>query len=97
MTQPAPSWWQLHLRKARGESLSQAELQAYEAELARQDKEAPRLNTDVATLIDLRTQISHLAQLNGDYRSRLAELEAEVQHLEQALAQPAREALGLKG
>jgi hypothetical protein len=35
------AWWQLHLRKARGEVLSPDEQQRYDAEMARHDQEAP--------------------------------------------------------
>lgn len=36
-----PTWWDLHLRNARGESLSDAERLRYDAELMRQDRNDP--------------------------------------------------------
>ena len=36
-------WWDWHLRKARGETLSEQEQQLYDAEVARQDREALRV------------------------------------------------------
>ena len=61
-------WWDLHLRKARGETLSENEQQFYEAELARQDREAPPLKSDLETLKQLREQVLALASVNGELR-----------------------------
>ena len=56
MNQPIDqhSWWELHLRKARGETLTQREQQLYDAETARQDQEAQPLKSDLETLKSLR-------------------------------------------
>ncbi len=90
------TWWQLHLRKAKGETLSSAEQHAYDAELCRQDCEASPLKIDLIRLKYLRTQASELAKTNADFRSRVTELELEIQLVERSLSRETREALGVK-
>ena len=72
--EPAPAgWWELHLRHARGEQLSEAERQLYEKEVARQDRAAMpsgddgslrRLHDSLVILIDetvrLRTRLERI-------------------------------------
>jgi hypothetical protein len=90
-----PTWWDLHLRKARGEALSESEQALYEAEIARQDQEAP-LRGNLEALKTLRARVTALAQENADLRERLTRLEAEVRVVEQALNQQTREFLGVR-
>lgn len=76
-----PSWWELHLRHARGETLTEAERQTYEAELARHDQAAPPLgNLDV--LRQLRAATDQQGRANAQLRERLAKLQAEVRAAE---------------
>jgi hypothetical protein len=89
------AWWDLHLRKARGEKLSEEEQRLYDAELVRQDREAPALKTDLATLKSLRDDVAAAARTNLDLRRRVAELDEEVRRVEKSLSREAREALGV--
>jgi hypothetical protein len=95
-TQPEqPSWWDLHLRKARGEALSESEQALYEAEMARQDRQAP-VPGNLEALKTLRATVTALATENADLRDRLTRLEAEVRAVEQALSRQTREYLGVR-
>jgi hypothetical protein len=66
------AWWELHLRKARGETLSEQEERLYAAEAARQDQDAPPLQGD------LQGQAA-LCQEKDALRARVSELEKEIQ------------------
>jgi hypothetical protein len=89
------SWWELHLRKARGEALTEQELREYDQEMARQDREAPPLTGDLGELRNLREKVLALAQGNATLRNRIGELENEIKAVEQSLGRQAREALGV--
>ena len=93
----AKAWWELHLRKARGEALSDSEQTLYESELARQDREASPLSCDMDTLKQLRVQAGKLERTNADLRSRLTMLEKEIEAVEKSLSDEARTALGVQG
>jgi predicted RNase H-like nuclease (RuvC/YqgF family) len=88
-------WWELHLRKARGETLSEAEQQLYDAETARQDRQAPPLASDLQALKELRDQVRALARDNTALRARLSDLDAEIRRVEAALSRETRQALGV--
>ncbi len=88
-------WWRLHLRKARGETLSDQEQQLYDEELARQESTAPPLQSDLEGLKQLRQRVLALASDNADLRSRLSELDKEIHRLEQSLSQATRQVLGV--
>jgi hypothetical protein len=90
-----PSWWELHLRQARGEALTTAEQQFYEAEMARLDQQETPLG-DAGALRGLRASIGALAQENVELRQRLDQLAAEVRAIEQALSQRTRQLLGVQ-
>jgi len=81
----AQNWWELHLRKARGEALTEQELQQYEAQVARQDREVPPLTVDLDELRSLREKMFSLARENVTLRNRIGELENEIRFVEQAL------------
>ncbi|MBL8799975.1 MAG: hypothetical protein JNM56_39195 [Planctomycetia bacterium] len=68
-----PGWWELHLRHARGEPLSEEEQQQYAAEMARQDHEAAPLG-NLDTLKKLRNELDDLLEENTQLRSRLEQL-----------------------
>jgi len=89
-----PAWWVLHLRKAKGEHLSEAEQQLYDVEMAHQDQAAAL--QPLAALRELRASINALAQQNADVRTRLAQLEQEIHSVEQTLSRQTRELLGVQ-
>jgi hypothetical protein len=97
MSQPDDKsfWWALHLRKARGEALSEQEQQVYDAEIARQDREAPGLNHDLAALKAMREQIRFFAQENVQLRGRLTELDRQIRAVEAALSEETQKVLGV--
>ncbi len=80
MNQPIDQriWWELHLRKARGETLSEQEEQFYSAEATRQDQEASPAVRDLDDLKKLREQTLALAGANRELQGRVQELEAEI-------------------
>ena len=90
------NWWGLHLRKARGERLSEEEEDFYDSELARQDREAPALQNGIEVLKKMRAQLAELGKVNDELRSRWTELNQEIRVVEQSLTQKTREALGVK-
>jgi predicted RNase H-like nuclease (RuvC/YqgF family) len=83
------------VRKARGETLSEAEQQLYDAEIARQDREAQPLGSDLQALKELREQVRTLSLHNTSLRARLSDLDAEIRRVEAALSREARQALGV--
>jgi hypothetical protein len=72
------TWWELHLRKARGETLSAEEERVYQAELTRQESKATPLTIDVAALKQLHEEFLTLSGENHELRTRLANLENEI-------------------
>ncbi len=89
-------WWELHLRRARGEALSAEEMQIYQSELTRQDAQASPLNGDLGALRKLRTDLAGLGAENAILRSRLSGLDQEIRLVEKSLSRETREALGVK-
>jgi predicted RNase H-like nuclease (RuvC/YqgF family) len=87
-------WWQLHVRKARGETLTEQEEQCYAAEVARQDREAVPIQ-NLEDLKTLREQTRALTAENRDLRERVQELEAEIRRVEGSLSRETRTALGI--
>ena len=75
------AWWDLHLRKARGETLSEQEQQLYDADVARQDREALPLRGDLESLKEMRAQVRSLTRSNTNLQSRLTELDQCVEQL----------------
>jgi predicted nucleic acid-binding Zn-ribbon protein len=89
------TWWELHLRKARGETLPDEDERAYQAELARQEEQAPPLPIDLAALKQLHEEFLTLSRENHGLQSRLAELENEIRRVEQQLSRETRQAIGI--
>jgi cell division protein FtsB len=89
------SWWQLHLRNARGETLSESERQQYEAELHRQESEAKPFTSDLGKVKQLRAQAAELKLASVELRTRLSDLEHEIDAVEDSLSETARSALGV--
>lgn len=95
MNDATPSaWWELHLRKARGELLSEAELQRYEAELALHDRESLARH-DLETMKKTRNAAAALALENAHLHARADRLQEEIRSLEQALSLETRKLLGV--
>ncbi len=90
-----PTWSELHLRRARGESLSEAERARYDSEMASQDAEALPLRSDLQTLKAMRVQVAALSESNAEMRNRIADLTRQIRETEQALNEQTRLALGV--
>lgn len=93
MKNPNSSWWELHLRKCRGESLTAAEQEQYESELAVQDQ--PVAVHNLEHLKQLRLQVATAENENDQLRNRIVDLEKEIQSVEQALSQRTRKLIGV--
>ncbi len=91
----ADNWWSLHLRRARGEILSTDEQHRLDMELAKQDRIAPPLRTDLVSLKRLREEVLHRSQENDQLHARLAQLEQERTRVERALSPEIRQLLGV--
>ncbi len=92
----ANGWWELHLKKARGECLTPEEQRRYEVELSRHDQDSG-IGADIASLRKLRTEVYAIADQNSELRTRVVSLETEVRTIEQALSKPTRHLLGVEG
>lgn len=88
-------WWDLHLRKARGETLSAVEQACHDSEINRQDREALPLRTDLESLKAMRDQVTALSEANAELRDRIANLARQIRDTEQALDERTRTALGV--
>ena len=79
------------------EAVEQVKIQSntYDAEMARQDQEAPPLHLDLAALKRMREQLLALASANAELRTRVTELDQEIHRIEQSLSPEMREALGV--
>jgi hypothetical protein len=91
-TPAQPTWWELHLRHARGEVLSAAEQARYEAEMAALDKGPP---PSLEALRRLREEVKASGLRNAELRQRVAQLEEAIREAEQSLSPATREALGI--
>jgi hypothetical protein len=89
------TWWEMHLRKARGEVLSAEDERAYQDELTRQEERATPLTTDLAVLKQLHEEFLALSHENHELRTRLAALENEIRRVEQQMSREARQAIGI--
>jgi hypothetical protein len=87
-------WWPLHLRVARGESLSEPERQAYEAglhELQGEESAAPT----VEALRGARSTVRALEAEHAELQTQQRALDIQIRRIERALSQPTRELLGV--
>jgi len=89
-------WWDLHIRKARGEALNAGELRFYEEESARQDRDAPPLHLNLQEIRQVRESLADLSRTNSTLRVRLDVLQNQVDQIEQAMSQEIRETIGAK-
>lgn len=90
-----PSWWELHVRAARGEQLSPLEQAEYESALAQHDQAPVVVKTDIEELRRLREVTRSLAQANVQLRARVDALLQEARRLESNLNQKTQELLGV--
>jgi hypothetical protein len=88
-------WQSLHLRRARGETLTPEEQRRYDEEMERQDRTAPPLRTNLDRLKLLRQEFIRLSQENSQLRIQLARLEDERTRVERALSPETRLLLGV--
>jgi hypothetical protein len=89
------TWWDLHLKKARGEPLTETERQLYEAELARHDEDT-HVGGKLAILKKLRAEITALGCESDRLRARINQLETAIQTAEKNLSQETRKLLGVQ-
>jgi hypothetical protein len=81
-------WWQLHLRVARGETLSAQEQTTYEAGLDRFDREETSFEPEgLAELRILRAQIDQLIAAHAQLSGRSAQLDRHIATLEKVYQQ----------
>jgi hypothetical protein len=89
------TWWELHLRVARGESLNPEEVAAYEVGLKQLHQEES-LSDKVATLRQLRANVVTLETEQERLQARRNKLEAEIAVLETLLNQQTAQLLGVE-
>ncbi len=82
-------WWQLHLRVAKGETLSPQEQIVYQAGIRLLDQEEENLLSagNLALLRRLRSQVQALSQLHTKLASQSEQLNERIAFLEQAYKQ----------
>jgi chromosome segregation ATPase len=93
---PTPEWWSLHLRKARGESLSEEEQAAYEAGL-RILEQGESYPGAVAELRRLRAEVTRLEAECAELEAQRGALDEQIAALEARLSLGARRLLGVEG
>ncbi len=78
-------WWQLHLRMAKGETLSEEKLSLYNNGLAEQHLAEEDINEDlVKRLQQLRGQLNKLAEGNSSLHRQQEQLDQKIAVLESA-------------
>ncbi len=88
-----PAWSALHLRKARGESLTDEERAVYEAGL-RELEAGESYPRDLEELRRLRAELTRLKVENAELEARSAALDRQIAALEANLDPRVRELLG---
>lgn len=86
------TWWDLHLKVARGEKLTDQEKQLYDAEMSQHDQIGSHLS-NIDLLKKLRAEIATLSQQNEQMRAHITSLEAEIKTIEKRLSKETRELL----
>ncbi len=89
------SWWALHLRVAKGESLSAQETTAYESGLIHLEGQAVGADETLTYLRSLRSAINRAAALHKDLVARSAALDSKIVALESAYQQQTGQVLDL--
>jgi hypothetical protein len=88
------AWWNLHIRVARGETLTQAEQQVYEAGVQSLDREE-RISGDLTRLKALRARVSELEAENGRLREQRRLLDEQIAAIESHLSAETQQELGI--
>lgn len=82
------TWWQLHLRTAKGETLTPEEQALYQAGNEHLDNEEANVaKSEWSSLYTLRAQIDQLQQKHAELLHRSSELDAEIALLEENIQQ----------
>jgi len=94
---PYKTWWQLHLRAALGETLSEEEQHAYAAGLAELEaEERAERHHDAAELRSLQARLRELTARNQELAQEEALLREQAAQLEQQYLALTGERLGLE-
>lgn len=88
------SWWELHLRVARGESLTDEESVAYDS--GRQDLESGEESQLLLGAKHAREDLAAIEAEHSDLEQRRQALDAEIQKLESCMGQQTRRLLGVE-
>src|SRR5581483_11328875 len=83
-------WSQLHLRVARGETLTAEEQAAYDAGIQELDREE-KIEGDIARLRQLRASLAQLEVENTRLREERQQLDAQIAAVEARLSQETRQ------
>jgi septal ring factor EnvC (AmiA/AmiB activator) len=90
-----PAWSALHLRKARGESLTDEERAVYEAGL-RELEAGESYPGDLEELRRLRAELQRLRAEHAELEAQRAAFDQEIARLEANLSRRAKELLGVE-
>ncbi len=90
------TWWKLHVRVARGETLNPQEQEAYEEGLKQLDAEE-NIDHNIDALRKMRESLSELETERVQMQERHAELAAKIAVLEASLSERTRQLLGIGG
>lgn len=94
------AWWPLHLRVAKGETLSADEQTAYEAglqQLDAEEAEAFRPDKEIVDLRELREQVFAADAEHQRLSKQYETMRSEMARLEALLDERTRQALGIGG
>jgi hypothetical protein len=90
------SWWNLHLRVARGETLTSNQQKEYEIGLSEMHALEDKTG-DISRLREKRSEVLGLEAEHESLQQRSSSLEAEIAALELAMNANTRELLGVEG
>ena len=90
------TWWRLHLRSTRGETLAPEEQATYECGLG-ELHETEHIAGDTAALRDKRAQVARLRADNTKLSARRQQLDQEIAALEGVLSLGTKQVLGVEG
>ena len=90
------TWWRLHLRSTRGETLEPEEQATYERGLG-ELHETEHIAGDTASLRDRRVEVARLRADNAELSARRQQLDQEIAALEEVLSLGTKQALGVEG
>jgi hypothetical protein len=86
-------WWPLHIRSAKGESLTPEELAFYDAGLCQLHREE-RLQASPAKLDELDEKISRIERENAELASKRLALETQLRRLQARKSSPRATSVG---